>query len=466
MSSRFHASCACRRARCRSALSARSAPPPSPAPSRAPRRPRAATTPPATARSARQATRARRRRPPPSPRSLSRRARRLRRRSAKTGGEPREVNPPVTTTSPPRSRCCTSGSTSRRIWTGQEEEADDDDEGALPPPARPEPALAVLRLAAATAGGRIPLLKKLHRAVKGADQYWKELSRRQDIAPSHVVNDWAGGSGEPLHGWADDELARAKRDAAFDVYGGNRVGVVRDPPGGAAAATIVHPRDGAPLTAPWRARRRRPRRLGAAGGRPVLQVAVGPPTAAGGASIVAARSTYWVHFGAARASELTPVRVASLGARPLHVAMHLTEPAEAACLLDDGSLHILAPDPDRAPQPARRRLRRRRYHRRALPRDMRSTRARCTWPPRTAASSSPICATAAAAGCSLTCARRARITRRAGARRRGRAGECDRPICSRRSPCRRAARRASSTGPACTTAAGRASRSRLGSTSG
>ena len=87
-------------------------------------------------------------------------------------------------------------------------------------------------------------------------------------------------------------------------------------------------------------------------GRPVLQVAVGLPTAAGGASIVAARSTYWVHFGAARASELTPVRVASLGARPLHVAMHPTEPAEAACLLDDGSLHILAPDPDRAPQPA------------------------------------------------------------------------------------------------------------------
>ena len=91
----------------------------------------------------------------------------------------------------------------------QEEEADDEDEGALPPPARPEPARAVLRRAPATAGGRIPLLKKLDRAVKGGDQYWKELSRRQDIAPSHVVNDWAGGSGEPLHGWADDELARA-----------------------------------------------------------------------------------------------------------------------------------------------------------------------------------------------------------------------------------------------------------------
>ena len=252
----------------------------------------------------------------------------------------------------------------------QEEEADDDDEGALPPPARPEPALAVLRLAAATAGGRIPLLKKLHRAVKGGDQYWKELSRRQDIAPSHVVNDWAGGSGEPLHGWADDELARAKRDAAFDVYGGNRIGVVRDPPGGGGGGhRIVHPRDGAlALTAPC-----------ACGGGDGLLATWALPAAAPCCRSPSAcrRRRRRQHrrraqhlLGAlwrARASELTPVRVASLGARPLHVAMHPTEPAEAACLLDDGrAAHPRARPGSRAAARAGRRLRRRRTGRRAL----------------------------------------------------------------------------------------------------
>ena len=128
-------------------------PPPSPARSRAPRRARAATTPPATARSARRATRARRRRPPPPPRSHSRRAPPIAPPKRKNWGRASRGQPArydnVAAEEPLLHEWL---HLSPCLRPAQEEEADDDDDGALPPPARPEPALAVLRLAAATAG--------------------------------------------------------------------------------------------------------------------------------------------------------------------------------------------------------------------------------------------------------------------------------------------------------------------------